>query len=445
MDSVVIKSLSDKGLSLADINQLVNAIWLPDDEFRKIESEVLRLSSALRKVVFNGSLVAMAPIETSNACASDCDFCGWRSTNGDMKRMRISPETILAETRYFLEKGVRNIEYVCGDNPHEVRDVFPGLIRETRKMLDEVGGGRIQICTMALTENQYRELKDYGADGVITWQESYDPEIYQQHIKKGPKAFGITEDWKVDKEGDGYRFRVESQDRAARAGLEVAVGSMLGLNENTNFEVLATLAHVRHLIEHYDFDERRPVVIGMPTWNHIPTPRTDNKPAQHIDTERIFPYISALYFLAMPRKNTWVFPNCRVSLPTQIKAIKAGGVFTSTEVKVGPGGYLPQMLTEAIAKKDEKEIQHLTALVTKDLDIPYDPQTQNPEDIAQILNKREQFSHHYHPHEEYVRAFAKEGLVIVPGTHIEHDNTLETIEEAMRVKIGQEIVRGMMR
>lgn len=70
------------------------------------------------------------------------------------------------------------------------------------------------------------------------------------------------------------------------------------------------------------------------------------------------------------------------------------GVFTSTEVKLGPGGYLTVAL-ERMAESDR-------GVISTELPVLWD---KRPD-----LDELEQFQHHYHPHEEYVREFAQRDL-----------------------------------
>lgn len=57
------------------------------------------------------------------------------------------------------------------------------------------------------------------------WQETYDEALYNKHISRGPKAYGIDDGFRVVKNGNGFLFRLQSQDRAAKAGLALSVGS----------------------------------------------------------------------------------------------------------------------------------------------------------------------------------------------------------------------------
>jgi hypothetical protein len=330
-----------------------------------------------------------------------------------MERMSISEYLIMEQVKYLVRKGIYYIEFVGGDDFNFVRNTLPSLVRSTRKLSQDMEVPlKICFCSMALTESQYRQLEGLGADSMIVWQETYDPACYRKHIVHGPKAKGITENWKVVHDGDGYSFRLESQERALRAGLEVALGSMLGLNENLNFEVLATIAHARYLIEKYGINEDIPLIIGMPIWNPITTPTTDNRPQSGWMIDPYFSYIAAIYFLALPKGRAWIFPNCRVGIEEQIEAVMAGGVFTSTEVKLGPGGYLPALLAEKrVNGQSTKELENIIAsemgISTLDLD-----------SFSSCLNSKEQFLHHYYPHEVYLEKMNKAGLKVLKSPNL---------------------------
>lgn len=450
LESIAMRA-ADGEIDLLQINQLINAIWLESEQFEPIKKSVIAIANALRKVRLNGYLVGMTPIEIGNQCASNCDFCGWRADNQLMQRMSVSPETIIAEVEYFIKKGIYEIELVCGDHMPTIQGILPELITEVRGKLDSAGGGKIHLCTAALTQSHYEKFRDIGADAVITWQETYDPQVYNKHISKGPKARGITPTGRLKRNGDGYNFRLSSQDRAAKAGLNVAIGSMLGLNDNTNFEVLATIMHARYLIETYDFKGNNPLIIGMPTWNTIPTPKTDNRPKMSIDIEEIFSYIAAVYFLSLPRENAWVFPNCRVSLETQIESIRAGGMFTSTSVKVGAGGNLPEILQSKLESNDYGGAQYIMNLIARELksdnlantnltNLSSEELQSLITDLSNKFDAYEQFNHHYHRHEEYEEAFKKSGYALVRREDVQQDtSSFETLDAISKFKMAESI------
>lgn len=397
--------------SLNQLATLINTVLSPDNA--ALLAALFEASSKVRQRLFGNWIVPMAPIEVSNTCASDCLFCGWRVSNRSMKRLKMPVDLVMLQVDYLIDKGINYIEFVSGDDITVVRDLMPQLIRETRRKFDERGiTGKISFCTLALTEEQYSHLKSCGADNMIVWQEAYDADVFHTHIKGGPKAFGITDDWKVDRSGEGCRFRIQSQERALRAGLEVGLGSMLGLNPDVTTEFLATVDHARYLADNYTFSPAHPMIIGMPIWNNITTRDTDLRPAEALDMNTLFPALAALYLLALPDDSTWVFPNCRVSLQTQIHTAKIAGAFSSTEVKLGPGGYLPTIIAEKKSRgEDTTQLENQVFALLKE-------SGNDIQAMRKLLDEREQFLHHYHAHQKYVDAVEGVGLQFTPDTII---------------------------
>lgn len=352
-------------------------------------------------------------MEVSNRCSSDCLFCGWRASNPDIPRTRISAELVLEQVDYLLDLGIGYIELVGGDDLQFVREALPDLARATRERMTRKNiEGQVCVCSMAVTEKHYREWKSFGVDSMFVWQETYDPALYAEKIVAGPKARGITDDWKLGSDSEGYLFRALSQERARRAGLDVGLGFMLGLDPDINYEFLMALQHVHHLLRAHDSATSNPVILGMPTWNKITTPRTDTRPNGLLDLEEAFPFLAAVLFLSLPKGRAWVFPNCRVSLKTQVKTIAIAGPFTSTEVKLGPGGYMPAALRRRAARGEK--VDALRELVRKECGIG----CEDLERMERELDRGEQFVHHFHSHQVYMEALQKEGFEAVPFSEL---------------------------
>ncbi len=396
----------EDALSLEQANRLAHLLGRAD--FGQVQARVLEAGGRARRRVFGNRVAVMAPVEVSNRCASDCLFCGWRSSNPDIARLGISRELVLEQTAYLLDMGIDYIELVGGDDFGFVRRDLPALVRSVRDLMDNRGmRGRVCVCSMAVTDAHYADWKQMGVDAMFVWQETYDPACFERMVVGGPKAHGITDDWRVRRDSDGYRFRLESQERALQAGLEVGLGFMLGLGPHLYAELLMLLQHARHLLD-VGGTGAGPLVIGMPTWNRITTPRTDNRPAGTLDAEQVFGFLAAVMFLALPKGPVWVFPNCRVSLETQVRAVETAGPFTSTEVKLGPGGYLPAAIRACEERgEDVGQLRHRirTELGMDPLDM---------EAVGRRLDAGEQFRHHYHPHAAYTAAFEARGLRVCP-------------------------------
>lgn len=409
-DSEVLRLL-DKGaegeLDMADTNRLLNVLHRED--FADAAGHVLERAQEVRMRVFGRRVAVMAPVEVSNRCASDCRFCGWRASNPDVPRLGVSRELFLEQVDYLLGLGIDYIEIVGGDDFEFVRRDMGALVRGVRDLMRARAiDGQICICSMAVTEAHYREWRAAGVDAMFVWQETYDPELYRRQIVSGPKAHGIDDAWRVGCDGGGYGFRLGSQERALRAGLDVGLGFMLGLHKNMNVELLMLRQHVHRLLQVETGRTRCPLIIGMPTWNRITTPRTDMRPDDTRDVEDIFAFVAAVIFLALPKGSVWMFPNCRVSLAAQVRTVETSGVFTSTEVKLGPGGYLPALIRERRMRGENSD--ELQRRIVSELGVGYE----DLDALEAELDDGEQFRHHFHPHAEYTSAMRDRGIDIVP-------------------------------
>jgi hypothetical protein len=409
----VLQRVPESPLTLEAVAGILGGLLGPQSQ--QIKALVTTHGARVRQLLYGNAVVPMAPIEVSNSCASDCQFCGWRSSNRAMKRLKMDGDLAMVQAEYLMDLGIRWIEFVSGDDFGAVKDLLPKLVTRTRDAFERRGiEGKVSFCTMALTQAQYARFREAGADNTIVWQETYDHQVYEQHVHGGPKAYGIDEDWRITKSGNGCDFRIDSQRRALEAGLEVGLGAMLGLSADLVFEFVSTVDHARRLGSRYRFDAQRPMIIGMPVWNAITTRETDLRPAQRLEVAPLFPSLAALYLLALPSPGTWVFPNCRVPLSVQVEAARVAGAFSSTEVKLGPGGYLPSVIARGEASgQDMRWIRERVAKLVREADADTDVAT-----LSKLLDEREQFQHHYHSHQRYQDAMAGAGLRLIDGVVI---------------------------
>lgn len=370
----------------------------PDAELRQ---KVIAASRQVREASFGTGVATMVPIEVTSFCSSTCKFCGWRADNKDMIRLAITEEAIREQARVLARKGFSHFEIAGGDDLKFLKDNLPSLVRnlktETRAINPEA---RVSLCLVPMHEHHYADLKKDGLDCVLTWQETYQEDLYNHHIPTGPKATGIDHNLKLQKRTDdstGWLHRMMSQEMAVRAGMQVGMGCMIGLADVAEADILSVILHGNKLIEHYA-DEIEPVIIGMPTWNPITTANTDNAAEMRppFEAEKNFEFVAAMYLLSFPNRMVWVFANGRVHPDIQTRCVENASVFTSTLVQIAPGAYLgldgnkvPRNMFERVKGVPDGELTH--------------------EDVL----SGEQFVHFYESHESFVQRFEDVGLNVV--------------------------------
>jgi len=268
-------------------------------------------------------------------------------------------------------------------------------------------------------EENYSSLKSVGLDCVLTWQETYDEDLYNYHIPSGPKAWGVDENLKLQKKTDksvDFLHRLQSQEFAIREGLQAGLGAMIGLSPTTEADILSVVIHGQKLLSHYG-DHVQPMIIGMPAWNAILTEETDQRMDEgfDFDTEKNFELLSAFYLLAFPDNQAWVFSNGRVAPEIQQDCISTAACFTSTQVEIAPGAYLVG-LNDADAQVDVVNFQRTHGF--------------NEEDITkkEILDG-EQFKHYYDLHESFIEMFVNNGLNVVNDSSYLPKRNAATIQE----------------
>ena len=399
VDRILMERRAEEGLSLEESSVLIHLIRnYPDDRLKQKVCDAARL---LRKEVFGDRVATMVPIEASSYCASTCKFCGWRADNKEMVRTRISVKAIRKQARSLAEKGISHFEIVGGDDIRFFKtDLVPmiqALKEETRAINPD---SRISMCFTAMHEEHYAQFKKEGLDCVLTWQETYNEELYNFHVPAGPKAKGLTRDFRVVRDGNGFLERLKSNESAVRAGLQVGLGAMVGLADNTEADILSVIMHGNKLLNHYS-GHIQPIIIGMPAWNAITTGKTDNRFSLgfHFDDfESRFELISAIYLLSFPDYLSWVFANGRVRPEVQINCIKTASCFTSTLVQIAPGGYLDFDVDGNLL--EDKESMFVSS------SLPLDKLNQ------ETILSGEQFSHFYASHEEFLNMFATRELCV---------------------------------
>ncbi len=378
-------------------------------QFEKVSEQVILASREVRVRCFGDDVVAMAPVEYSSFCSSSCLFCGWRSDNKEMNRFRISAPGLDEEIVHLVKQGIGHIELVGGDDLKFLRrDLYATVDRVKSLILSENKENKLSICLTPLRESHYERLKSqHGLDSVLTWQETYDQRTYYQFVGSGPKKFGIDDNFLTLNKEAGFLSRLQSQEWAIRAGLQIGIGSMIGLAEDPLADILSVVLHGRLLLSHYT-ETMAPVIVGMPLWCPIPTSQSDLREAlgRGNNWAQYFEYIAAVYLLAFPDRSAWVFPNGRVPLKSQLRAVKNSGCFTSTVVRVTPGGYRAEMRTpEELASLYESSTLDRSKITS-----------------AEVLHG-EQFSHGHLSHERFLSEFDALGLRVI------RENTLFSREE----------------
>lgn len=216
-------ALQNPRRGLADFARLISPAAL--DLSEKLGSASQRLTQQR----FGRVIRLFAPLYLSNECINRCLYCGF-SRDNPILRVTLSVDEVVAEARALGHAGFRNILLVAGEHPRFVTGDY--LERCLEQLRLEIPSLSLEIGPLDVAA--YRRLVAAGAEGLVVYQETYDPEVYAQLHTAGPKK--------------DYGWRLETPERAYAAGFRrLGIGALLGLSEWRR-EALALAAHCEFLL-----------------------------------------------------------------------------------------------------------------------------------------------------------------------------------------------------
>jgi 3-methyl-2-indolic acid synthase len=224
---------------------------LVDDELaalllsRVATDELLEIARSRRN--HGARLETFSPLYLTNECDAECRMCGMRASN-ELVRETADDATVEQQLDILARRGIRAVAVLTGEYHHGARRRAM-IARAARALRAALGRGYVHVLINigALDAEEYDTLlagvqrRDDGAIAphvtMCTFQETYSRVAYARFM-------GTNR----DNPRSDFARRAENFDRAADAGMRSAnPGILLGLNADVAYEVLALLAHVRHL------------------------------------------------------------------------------------------------------------------------------------------------------------------------------------------------------
>ncbi|MDP0492807.1 MAG: 2-iminoacetate synthase ThiH [Fusobacterium sp. JB021] len=225
-DKDVIESIEKDNLDEFDFLNLLAPI-------AKNHLEKMAIKANLVKQQYFGNVISLyIPIYVSNFCTNNCAYCGFSKKNHIIRKHQ-TIEQIEEEAKEIAKTGIDHILLLTGEAKEiDTMDYLKEAVKVLKKYFDSVS-----IEVMPLEEEEYRELKEIGLDGLTVYQETYNEEIYDQVHISGKKK--------------DYHFRLNTPERGAKAGLRtVGMGPLFGLSEIKKEAFLAGL-HLKYLTDKY--------------------------------------------------------------------------------------------------------------------------------------------------------------------------------------------------
>ena len=155
-------------------------------------------------------------IEFSSYCRQNCLYCGLRRDNGNAERFRLSPEEIVALAEKAKAYGYFTTVMQSGEDSWFTAERLAAIVRAVKNL-----GLAVTLSVGERTREEYRILKEAGADRFLLRIETTDKAIYEA----------------LDP-GMSHEARIRCLADLKELGYEVGTGCLIGLPGQTT-ETLA--------------------------------------------------------------------------------------------------------------------------------------------------------------------------------------------------------------
>lgn len=205
--SDVLRAIESDSCSLEDFKALLSPAAEPFLE------QIARKARLETRKHFGNSAYFFTPIYISNYCENYCIYCGFNCHN-KIKRAKLSMEEIHEEMKAIADTGLEEILILTGESRKTSDVKYIGeACKIAKKYFKNIG---IEVYPM--NSDEYRYLRECGADYVTVFQETYNSDKYETLHLAGHKRI--------------FPYRFNAQERALMGGMRgVAFAALLGLDD----------------------------------------------------------------------------------------------------------------------------------------------------------------------------------------------------------------------
>ncbi|MGD7654348.1 MAG: 2-iminoacetate synthase ThiH [Verrucomicrobiales bacterium] len=195
-----------------------------------LEALATRSQQATRRH-FGRTMRLFAPLYLSNECVNNCTYCGF-SRDANILRTTLEIDHVEREARHLQSLGFRNVLLVAGEHPKFVSEGYLQSCIDTLKPF--IPSLAIEVGPME--DDQYAEIVNHGAEGLVVYQETYNRDVYRTLHTAGPKKH--------------FDWRLNCPERAYAGGFRrIGIGALFGLS-SWKQEAIALCAHLEYLYRH---------------------------------------------------------------------------------------------------------------------------------------------------------------------------------------------------
>ena len=203
MENLIEKAKQNHSLTKVELVEI-----LTDDI---INDQLFKAADEVRAKYVGDEVHLRALIEFSNICKRNCFYCGLRSENKNVERYRLSPEQIVETAGMAAQQGYKTVVLQGGEDSYFSAAKLAEIIKQI-KQFDTA----ITLSTGEMTFEEYKILKNAGADRFLLRIETTDEKLYK---KLHPAA--------------SFKNRKRCLYDLKKLGFETGTGCLVGLPEQT--------------------------------------------------------------------------------------------------------------------------------------------------------------------------------------------------------------------
>lgn len=216
------------------LRALVNGDFLKNVLFaalllkREKREQLFELARKKRREYFPAENVEVrSVIEISNICQRRCNFCNINFYSKSRKRYLIGYEEVMKIVGHVYHKNRKVLLLQSGENrSQKYIDFVCKCISNIKQKFNDLV---IILCLGNLSYNQYRQLREAGADRYILKFETSNPTLYKQI-----------------KPDDSLQTRLKCLKMLNELGFDVGTGNIIGLPNQTVEDIVNDLLFIRH-------------------------------------------------------------------------------------------------------------------------------------------------------------------------------------------------------
>ncbi len=140
------------------------------------QKELFRRARSGRENKYCDNVFIRGVIEISNMCNRNCNYCGMRHCNCSLPRYLMSTEEIVDAAAIIHRNDIRILLLQSGENEFTT-DIVSEAVGIIKQKLDM----DIILCLGNKSHEEYRNLKNAGADGYILKHETANHTLHKEH------------------------------------------------------------------------------------------------------------------------------------------------------------------------------------------------------------------------------------------------------------------------